>query len=137
MYDLTQHPRLPAVLGCGFQDNGALIGTGGPSWQFVLSADGGFIAFDPDDPYRIIATYQSGVSDVRFPGLLRDALPLLRDGVVAGFWGRDLDDGFLSCDRAAFVAPTYFHPSQPGRVFTARRNRLYGTRVDDGRPLAA
>jgi photosystem II stability/assembly factor-like uncharacterized protein len=132
MYDVTQHPRLPTVLGCGFQDNGAWVGTGGPSWQFVLSADGGFVAFDPDDPYRILATWQEGIAECRFPGLLRDALPLLGDSVREGFWPRMLDDGFLGCDRPVFVAETAFHPSQPGRVLTARRNRLYGTQVTTG-----
>jgi photosystem II stability/assembly factor-like uncharacterized protein len=132
MYDLTQHPRLPAVLGCGFQDNGVWIGTGGPSWQFVLGADGGFVAFDPDDAYRLLATHQNGVTEVRFPGKLRDALPLLRDGVQRGFWPRELTEGLRSSDRDLFVAPTYFHPSLPGRAFTARRNRLYGTRATTG-----
>jgi hypothetical protein len=132
MYDLAQHPRLPTVLGCGFQDNGAWIGTGGPSWQFVLSADGGFVAFDPDDPYRVLATWQKGIADCRFPGQLRDALPLLGDGVLSGFWPRKLDDGFLGCDRELFLAETAIHPSLPGRTLTARRNRLYGTRPTTG-----
>ncbi|HEY5981717.1 MAG TPA: hypothetical protein VIT41_18985, partial [Microlunatus sp.] len=56
MYDLTQHPRLPSVIGCGFQDNGVWIGLSGPSWQLALTADGGFVAFDPDDPYRMLVT---------------------------------------------------------------------------------
>ena len=88
MYDLTQHPRLPAVMGCGFQDNGVFVGYGGPSWQLVLTADGGFVAFDPDDPYRLIATFQEGVTECRFPGRLRDALPLLRDVIQTGLWPR-------------------------------------------------
>jgi hypothetical protein len=132
MYDLTQHPRLPTVMGCGFQDNGVWIGTGGPSWQFVLSADGGFVAFDPDDPYRLLSTWQTGIAESRFLGRLRDALPLLGDAVGAGFWPRQLDDGFLGCDRAVFLAETAFHPSLPGRVLTARRNRLYGTQATTG-----
>jgi photosystem II stability/assembly factor-like uncharacterized protein len=132
MYDLAQHPKLPTVLGCGFQDNGAWIGTGGPSWEFVLSADGAFVAFDPDDPYRALATWQHGVADCRFPGRLRDARPLLGDAVLSGFWPRKLDDGFLSCDRELFLAETAIHPSLPGRALTSRRNRLYGTRPTTG-----
>ena len=132
MYDLTQHPRLPTVLGCGFQDNGAFVSTGGPSWQMLLAADGGFVAFDPDDPYRLLVTWQSGVSEARFPGVLKDALPLLGEGVQNGLWPRELTDGFLRRDQPLFVADTVFHPSQPGRVFIARRNRVYGTRLTTG-----
>jgi photosystem II stability/assembly factor-like uncharacterized protein len=132
VYDLAQHPRLPTVVGCGFQDNGAWVATSGPSWQFLLSADGGFVAFDPDDPYRILATWQEGVADCRFPGVLRDSLPLLGDLVLSGSWPRELEDGFLSCDRPPFLADTAFHPSLPGRLLTVRKNRLYGTGVTTG-----
>ena len=133
MYDLTQHPRLPSVLAfCGFQDNGAFVATGGPSWQMLLAADGGFVAFDPDDPYRLLVTWQSGVAESRFPGVLHGALPLLGEGVQNGLWPRELSDGFLRRDQPLFVADTVFHPSQPGRVFIARRNRVYGTRLTTG-----
>ena len=83
----------------------------------------------------MLVTWQSGIAETRFPGRLRQALPLLGDGVQDGLWPRELTDGFLHRDRALFVAETAFHPTQPGRVLTARRNRLYGTRRDDRRPL--
>lgn len=132
MYDLTQHPRLPSVIASGFQDNGAYVSTGGMSWDLVITADGGFVAFDPDDPYRLLATWQGGVTEVRYPARLRDAVTLLRDGVQTGSWPRELTDGFRGSDRASFVAETVFHPTRPGRVFNARRNRLYATRATTG-----
>jgi hypothetical protein len=132
MYDLTQHPRLPSVIGAGFQDNGAFASTGGMSWDLLQTADGGFVAFDPDDPYRLLATYQSGITEVRYPARLRGAATLLRDGVQTGSWPRELTDGFRGSDRAPFVAETVFHPTRPGRVFNARRNRLYATRHTTG-----
>src|SRR5690606_23257283 len=66
MYDLTQSPLLPTMAACGFQDNGVYVTTGGDTWHFVLGADGGFVAFDPTDPYRFLATWQSGISEVFF-----------------------------------------------------------------------
>lgn len=132
MYDLTQHPRLPSVVGCGFQDNGVWLGLSGPSWQQALTADGGFVAFDPDDPYRMLVTYQRGITEARFPGRLRTALPLPRDAVQNALWPRDLRDGFLDSDLALFTAETLLHPRLPGRVLTARRHRLYGTRATTG-----
>jgi hypothetical protein len=132
MYDLTQHPRLPSVIACGFQDNGAWLGLSGPSWQLALTADGGFVAFDPDDPYRMLVTYQSGITEARFPGRLRSAAQLPRDQVQNSLWPRELQDGFLDSDGAPFVAETVFHPRLPGRVVTARRHRLYGTRATSG-----
>jgi len=132
MYDLTQHPRLPSVIGCGFQDNGAWLGLSGPSWQLALTADGGFVAFDPDDPYRMLVTFQEGITEARFPGRLRTSLPLPRDNVQDALWPRALEDGFLDSDHAPFTAETAFHPRLPGRVLTARRHRLYGTRATTG-----
>ena len=132
MYDLTQHPRLPSVLGCGFQDNGTFLSTGGMSWDLIFTADGGFVAFDPDDPYRVLATYQSGITEARFPGRIRDISPLLRDGAQTGTRPRELTDGFRGSDRSLFVAETVFHPTRPGRVLHSRKNRLYGTRPTTG-----
>ena len=132
MYDLTQHPRLPSIIGSGYQDNGAYVSTGGMTWDLVITADGGYVAFDPDDPYRLIATWQGGVTEMRFPAQLRNAVTLLRDGVQTGTWPRELDDGFRGADRASFVAETVFHPTRPGRVFNVRRNRLYATRATTG-----
>ena len=132
MYDLTQHPRLPSVMGCGFQDNGAFVSTGGMSWQLIQTADGGFVAFDPDDPYRLLATWQQGITEARFAGRLRDSMLLLGEAVQVGTWPRELTDGFHGSDRAPFVTETVFHPTRPGRVFAGRRNRLYATRTTTG-----
>ena len=56
MYDLTQSPLLRTLYGCGFQDNGRLADDRRAHVAAVLGADGGFTAFDPDDPYRVLAT---------------------------------------------------------------------------------
>jgi photosystem II stability/assembly factor-like uncharacterized protein len=132
MYDLSQSPIVPTLYGCGFQDNGVFVATGGPSWQLVLTADGGFIAFDPDDPYRFLATWQAGIADGRFPGQIRGSLGAIGEAAIDILWPRILEDGFLPVDRAAFVAETVFHPTRPGRVLHVRRNRLYGTQPTTG-----
>ncbi len=128
MYDLTQSPVLPTLYGCGFQDNGVWITTGGPSWTPVLAADGGFVAFDPDDPYRFVVTWQEGIAGGVFPGLVRSARPRRGISVQAEVWPRVIHDGFEPVDTALFVAETAFDPHQPGVLLHARANRLYGTR---------
>ncbi|HEV8248652.1 MAG TPA: hypothetical protein VGQ15_01645 [Gaiellaceae bacterium] len=126
MYDLTQSPLVPTLYGCGFQDNGVYVTSGSETWRFVLGADGGFVAFDPDDPYRLLATFQSGIDRVEFPGRLEGTFPVPGEGIVAGVWPRDLHEGFGPTDGAAFVADTAHHPRKSGRVLHARLNRLYG-----------
>lgn len=127
MYDLTQSPLVSTMFACGFQDNGVFLGTGGPTWQLVLTADGGFVAFDPDDAYRFLCTYQGGITDARFPGQIKGVMGFIGEGVQDSLWPRELTDGFLAVDRAVFVADTAFHPTEPGRVLHARKNRVYGT----------
>ena len=132
MYDVAQHPRLPSVIGCGFQDNGSYIGAGGPSWYLATTADGGFIAFDPDDPYRALVTIQNNVRHLRFLGRTRETIPLLGDSIIGTLFLRAADDGFRDTDPGPFVEETVYHPRRPGRVLTARVNRLYGTRPTAG-----
>jgi photosystem II stability/assembly factor-like uncharacterized protein len=125
MYDLTQSPLLPTLYGCGFQDNGVWASSGGESWSFVLGADGGFVAFDPDDAYRFLATWQSGIAEVDFPGRLLGTFPAPGDPILDDLWPREIRTGFV--DRAAFVADTAHHPRKSGRILHARLNRLYGS----------
>jgi photosystem II stability/assembly factor-like uncharacterized protein len=127
MYDLTQSPLMPTMYACGFQDNGVFLCTGGPSWQLVLTADGGFVAFDPDDPYHFICTWQGGITDGSFAGQIKGVQGFIGEGVIDSLWPRELTDGFLPVDHAAFVADTAFHSMEPGRVLNARKNRLYST----------
>lgn len=122
-YDLNQSSLLPTVAGAGFQDTGVQLGAGGRTWRLVSGADGGFVSFDPDDPFRFVLTDQLGVAAAQFPGLLdrvRPAGPPLRP--------RRLDDGFSARDPAGFVADTDRHRVRGDRLLTARRNRVYGSR---------
>lgn len=132
MYDLTQHPSIASLYGCGFQDNGAFISTGGDTWHFVLAADGGFVAWDPDDPYHFLATWQGGINEARFVGRAKGQLPTPGDSTNTGRWPRGLFQGFLSTDGPAFVAETVHHPRRYGRALNARMNRLYRTTAGAG-----
>ena len=132
MYSLSQSPLLPNVFGCGFQDNGVLLSTGGPTWRFVLGADGGFLAFDPDDPYTMVATWQGAIDEVHFPGKLEGGFALAGYSARAGIWPRQLSQGFLDRDGALFVADTAHHPLRGDRILHGRNNRLYGSTETTG-----
>jgi hypothetical protein len=127
MYSLAQSPLLPTAFGCGFQDNGALMTEGGPTWRHLISGDGGFIAFDPVDPYTLLATWQREIDEVVFPGRLEGAFPPPGTSAGTGLWPRFLAQGFLPGDPPLFVADTAHHALHGDRVLTARQNRLYGT----------
>jgi hypothetical protein len=131
-YSLSQSPLLPTSFGCGFQDNGVLMTSGGPTWRVVLGADGGFLAFDPDDPYKALATWQSGIAELLFPGQLEGGFPLPGYPVRDGVWPRTLTQGFLPGDGALFVSDTAHHPRRGDRVLHARNNRLYGSTETSG-----
>jgi hypothetical protein len=130
-YSISQSPLLPTVFACGFQDNGVLLTAGGPTWRTVVGADGGFIAFDPVDPYKLFVSYAAGqpafVDEVLFPGKLEGGFALPGFPVREGIWPRDLTQGFLPTDDPLFVADTAHHPRHRDRVLHARRNRLYGS----------
>jgi|GEM_PF-4801989 len=124
-YDLAQSPCVPSMFGGGMQDNGVFITQGGSTWHNVLGADGGFVAFDPDDPYRFIATWQGGATGIEFPGDLDGKLPQVTEAPQAAFWPRDLVQGFRPNDGALFVSDTAYDPFDSGQVMLARQNRLY------------
>ncbi len=130
MYDIGQSPLVPTLYGCGFQDNGVHVTGGGHSWKLVIAADGGFVAFDPDDPYDFFTTFQGGIVHVEFPGRLEGRLPAPGIAFRLGLWARIIDQGFLPFDGALFVAPTAYHPRDNGRVLHARTGRLYGMHKD-------
>lgn len=130
MYDVTQSQLVPSLHGCGFQDNGVHISTGSGSWTLVMTADGGFVAFDPDDPYRFLATWQEGVASVEFPGRLAGTLPAPGQPIRGDLWPRILDLGFLPTDGPPFVSELVHHPRTGGRVLHSRTNRVYGKRRD-------
>ncbi len=125
MYDLTQSPLVPTLYGCGFQDNGVFVTSGSETWHFALGADGAFVAFDPDDPYRFVASWDLGIDEVEFTGRLDGTFPVPGDPISSGLWPRELHEG-LSADPAAFVSATAYHPRKSRRVLHARQNRLYG-----------
>ncbi|MDJ0768552.1 MAG: hypothetical protein QNJ12_07140 [Ilumatobacter sp.] len=126
MYDLTTSPLVPTMMACGFQDNGVYVTDGGPTWRLALSADGGFVTFDPDDPYRFLATWQGAIDAVEFAGALDGTFPVAGHDVVNGLWPRELTQGFLPEDDAVFVADTASDPFDSDRVLNARWHRLYG-----------
>src|SRR5205807_2089752 len=54
---LAQRPDTAAVVFAGSQDNGTLRRTGGPVWYESPMGDGGGVAVDPADPYRVLCQY--------------------------------------------------------------------------------
>ena len=121
MYDLTQHPRLPSVMGCGLPGQRRL-----PRLRRAVVAAGArppTAASSPSTP-----TIPTGASPRGRAGSPSRASPAAcatpsrcsRDGVITGLWPRDLSDGFGDADGALFVAETASHPTLPGRVLTAR-----------------
>jgi hypothetical protein len=132
MYSLTQSPLLPSVFGCGFQDNGVLFTDGGQTWRVVIGADGGFLAFDPDDPYTVLATWQGAIDEAQFPGKLEGGFALPGYPAREGIWPRQVTRGFLATDGPRFVADTAHHPRHGDRVLHARLNRLYGSTESSG-----
>ena len=131
MYDLNQSPLVPGVHAAGMQDNSVHLSAGGPTWRMVSGGDGGFVAFDADDPYRFKVTTQNDISAAHFAGHLD---PFVADeqppGPVAE--NRALEEGFNRLDGPAFVADTDQHPLDAARLLHVRRNRLYGTRAATG-----
>ncbi len=53
--NLGQHPTEPAVVLCGFQDNGFGRYTGEECWTKVLDNDGGYSVINWADPFRVVA----------------------------------------------------------------------------------
>jgi photosystem II stability/assembly factor-like uncharacterized protein len=127
LYDITQSPLLPTMFGGGFQDNGVFVTAGGDSWKLAVGADGGLIAFDPDDPYRFYSTWYGGIAEVRFPGALDGTLPLAGDPVTTDLWPRVLRLGFDGNDDPTWTPAIAHHPRKRHRLLVARNNRLYGT----------
>ncbi|MEM8960448.1 MAG: hypothetical protein AAGD38_03135, partial [Acidobacteriota bacterium] len=119
IYDLTQHPRLPTLYGCGLQDMGTYYTTGGGTWRFVSGGDGGFVAFDPNDPYRFLVSSQVELREARFPGRFIESFP--------PFSARVLTNGFLDTDGQRFAGDTVYHRRKSSRAFHTRHYRLYGT----------
>jgi hypothetical protein len=56
---IAQRPDTDAVLFGGCQDNGSLRFRGEPAWFEAPQGDGGGMAIDPNDPYRILRQYHN------------------------------------------------------------------------------
>ena len=56
--DITVHPTWPFVMGSGFQDNGLWVSFGGPSWHYLMQADGGAVGFVPGSLASFYITWQ-------------------------------------------------------------------------------
>jgi photosystem II stability/assembly factor-like uncharacterized protein len=131
MYDLNQSPLVPGMHAAGMQDNSVHLSAGGPTWRMVSGGDGGFVAFDADDPYRFKVTSQNDISAAQFPGHLDPfVLGEQPPGPISA--NRTLEEGFERVDDPAFVADTDQHPLDAARLLHIRRNRLYGSRPATG-----
>ena len=79
--DITVHPTWPFVMGSGFQDNGTWVSFGGPSWHYLMQADGGAMGFVPGSlaSYYITWQYTTARSNVAYfdPALPAPAAPPL------------------------------------------------------------
>ncbi len=111
---ISAHPSDPAVTLGGTQDHGTLLSSAGTSvWAKVLRGDGGFTAFDAEDPDVWYAEMQwragKGNSGPRKNGRL----------AVAG-----IDRG----ERALFIPPLIMDPVDSRRLYFGAE-RLY--RTDD------
>ncbi len=129
-YSLTQSPIIPTMYGCGFQDNGTHMTSGGVTWQQLLSADGGYVAFDADDPHQLLITWQGGIAHVAMPGRLDGTVPTPGLRVRRALWARTLSSGFFGTDDSQFVAPTAADPRVGGRAIHTRENRFYRSDPD-------
>lgn len=126
-YDLNQSPLVPTLYAIGMQDNGVFLTAGGPTWRRVAGGDGGFVSFDPDDPFRFMTTSQNGIEATGFPSHL-DRFVTGEQPDVPPVSDRDLTDGFSKLDDPAFVADTEAQRLERGRVLHTRRRRVYGMR---------
>jgi hypothetical protein len=60
---LTSHPGLESVVLAGSQDNGTLRWRGGPVWDEPVAGDGGGVAIDPNDRYRMLRQFNRAAVD--------------------------------------------------------------------------
>jgi hypothetical protein len=138
-YDLAASRALPDVTGIALQDLGGWVDAGGGAWRYILGGDGLGFVFDPDDPYRILASNQGidnnlrGLEHITLGGSqgLTWALRFhkgqraLFRGVVPG---RALASGIVSDDAGTFE-DTVGHPTDSRRLATIRRRRLYVSNI--------
>ena len=146
LYDVTVHPKHPFIQGGGLQDNGTWVSFGGPTWLYVDGGDGGAMAFEPQDPTRLLVTWQGdpaldprvGVDRVTlqpakavesaFDTHLPDLLPaspgaraILRAELEL------LVEGFRPADTALFTGVLAHHPSKDNHFLVGRKNAAYLT----------
>jgi photosystem II stability/assembly factor-like uncharacterized protein len=134
-YDLTGSPVAPTLFGCGFIDNGCWFSSGGDTWRFVSLGDGSFIAFDAEDPYRFVVTWQRNIEAVEFGGGNQSRLPPAATPLPFFTPNRVVARGFSQLDPPQFAGDTLMHPTRPHEIVTTRRNRLY--RSTDGESFSA
>ena len=58
---LAQHPTQPAVIFCGFQDNGTGRFTGEECWTSVGEGDGGYPVVNWNNPYKVLVYWNGQV----------------------------------------------------------------------------
>ncbi|MCB1609078.1 MAG: hypothetical protein KDI71_19105, partial [Xanthomonadales bacterium] len=106
-YHLSLHPTNPDVMITGNQDNGTLRRTDSNTWNEVFGGDGGFTAFDNNNP------------QVVYTSTTQLAIAKSTDG------GATFTDLFKpQGDPVQFIAPFVLDPSNP-QIIYGGTNRLY------------
>jgi photosystem II stability/assembly factor-like uncharacterized protein len=137
-FDVTSSPVSPTLYGSGFIDNGLWFSSGGDTWRYIATGDGGHVAFDAHDPYKLIATWQNVMEAVEFGGGNMDQLPALAAPIGTFTSNRPLSNDFLDVDPARLIADTVMHPTRPHTILNTRQHRVYrSTNADSFTPLPA
>jgi uncharacterized protein (TIGR03437 family) len=112
---ISFHPDNPNIGFGGTQDNGTLQYAGDLAWEMSFGGDGGYTAIDQAWPDLTYNTYV-GISVQRSS----------KSGNYQSY--RQLTNGFLPGERAAFISPFVMDPVNPQRLYHGA-GRLY--RSDD------
>ncbi len=111
IYAIALHPSDPSKILAGTQDNGSIErSTGSDAWPQLIAGDGGFAAYDFEQPTRRYTTY-IGLRIFRFISSGYDA-------EITGPW--------TLTESAAAVAPLVMDPSNP-RVLLGGTTRIWRT----------
>jgi photosystem II stability/assembly factor-like uncharacterized protein len=134
-FDVTSSPISPNLYGSGFIDNGCWFSSGGDTWRFVSTGDGSFVAFDANDPYQFLVTWQAAIEFARFAGDIQEIVPLTNTPIPVTP-NRVLWRGFDLLDQPRFIGDAVMHPTRPFHILATRHNRVYrSTDAEQFQPL--
>lgn len=113
-YNIALHPRNPDLVMGGTQDNGTAERVSGDlSWPQLIGGDGGFLAYDHDQPTRRYSTYVR-LAVFRFNGA--------SFAEITGPW---------SNDRRSFISPLVMDPND-SKTLLGGTYRVWRTNNADG-----